>query len=239
MSNIYTEKLLAPAAAMEMAGRADWTNVDTKMEAIVNDLIMRSAAFPRFLRIDAAAVAAADTDGLVTAVVSDAVNAEVIELNVNFPWPRNITATAAAVPSTGTVQDIKAIRVKVEGLNIDGEAIVEDLPAFTVNAAGTVQGLLAFKKVTKITIPIHDGTGAQTEVGFGNKLGLPDMLEANTVFAAYLNNVKEANAPTVVVDDNEVEKNTVLLNSNLNGTEVGILYFVLPTTEWLQWLRGY
>ena len=66
----------------------------------------------------------------------------------------------------------------------------------------------------------------KVSVGWGNKLGLPYMLEHNTVMAAYLNNTIESTPPTVAVDDDEIEKNTVLLVSALNGTVVDIYLIV-------------
>jgi len=71
-----------------------------------------------------------------------------------------VTATAG-----GTAGDIKAIQVHVYGTNAADANIDEELPAFTVNTAGTVTGALAFKTITKIIIPAHDGTGATTSVG--------------------------------------------------------------------------
>ncbi len=57
-------------------------------------------------------------------------------------------------------------------------------------------------------------------VGTGAKLGLPVCLDRNTVVAAFLGGAREAVAPTVVVDADELEKNTVTLNSALNGSAV-------------------
>lgn len=63
-------------------------------------------------------------------------------------------------------------------------------------------------------------------VGWGDKLGLPYMLAHNTVLAAYLNNTKESNSPTVTVDADEIEKNTIDLHSTLNGKAVDIYLIV-------------
>ena len=134
--------------------------------------------------------------------------------------PRNITATAG-----GTAGDIKAVQPIVRGTNINNKVIDETLPAFTVNTAGIVVGAKAFKTVTAVEIPPHDGTGATTSFGTGAKLGLGSKLTRNTVLNAFLGGVKEATAPTVVTDDNEVEKNTVELNSALDGGDVVIDYF--------------
>lgn len=133
----------------------------------------------------------------------------------NPDQPRNITVTAG-----GTEEDIKAIKVTVVGTNVFGEAISEEIGPFTVNTAGTKEGSKAFKTVTEIKIPAHDGEGATTAVGTGNKLGLPGKLSRNTVIAAYLNNVKEGTAPTVAVSSSAVESNTLKLNSTPNETAV-------------------
>lgn len=139
-----------------------------------------------------------------------------------LPVPRNVTATAG-----GTATDIGAIQVIIEGISFADEVITETLPAFTANTAGTVQGNKAFKQVTKVTIPAHDGTGAHTSIGWGNKIGLPYKLPHNTVLAAFLNNVREAAAPTVTFDPVNIENNTVLLGSALaDGQPVDVYLMV-------------
>lgn len=136
------------------------------------------------------------------------------------PTPRNITATAG-----GTAGDIKAIQVTIAGTNEYGQTITETLPAFTVDTAGTVVGSKAFKTITSITIPAHDGTGATTAIGLGAKLGLGAMLARDTLLAGFLGGVREATRPTVATDSDEVEKNTVTLNSALNASAVVIDYY--------------
>jgi hypothetical protein len=140
----------------------------------------------------------------------------------NPPAPRNITAT-----SGGTAGDIKAIQVIVAGTNYRDEAITETLPVFTADSATTVVGAKAFKTVTSITIPAHDGTGATTAIGFGDKLGVPFYLaDTGAALQTTLNGVKEATAAVVVADADEIEKNTVDLNSALNGTAVTAYLYV-------------
>lgn len=166
---------------------------------------------------------AADADAILAAYTDDGASASFPTDQAFAGQPdvcRNITATAG-----GTAADIGAISVVVTGTNMNDEAISETLPAFTVNTAGTVQGVKAFKSVTAITIPAHDGTGATTSVGFGDKLGLPRELDRNTVVAAFLDGVKEGTAPTVVTDVDELEKNTCDLNSALDGSEVVIDFY--------------
>jgi hypothetical protein len=131
--------------------------------------------------------------------------------------PRNITATAG-----GTGGDIKAVQVTVTGTNFLDEIITEVLPIFTVNTPGSVTGAKAFKTVTGISIPAHDGLGATTAIGWGDILGLPYLLAHNTVLykQTFLNDVVEATEPTVTVSATDIEGNTIDLNSALNGTAV-------------------
>ncbi len=165
--------------------------------------------------IPALKVVAADTDG-VHASVNGAAHELITEIT-NPATPRNITATAG-----GTAGSIKAVQVVIEGTNYNDDVITETLPAFTVDTPGTVEGNKAFKTVAKITIPAHDAASAATEIGWGDKLGLPYRLDRNTVLAAYLNKTREATAPTVVVSATAIESNTVDLNSALDGHDVDI-----------------
>lgn len=156
-----------------------------------------------------------------TAVTSGA-TPSVITTGLTSPvYPRNVTATAG-----GTAGDIKAIQVVVEGTNENNEVITETLPAFTVDTAGTVVGSKIFKTITKVTIPAHDGTGATTAIGTGDKLGIGFKLAHNTVLSAYLNNTKESTAPTVAVSSTAQESNSITLNSALNGTVVDAYFIV-------------
>ena len=180
-----------------------------------------SRAFAAKLVIAAASATVASTTGI-HAAVTDTGAQQVITTGITQPSvPRNITATAG-----GTAGDIKAIQVIVAGTNYADEVITETLAAFTVNTAGTVTGNKAFKTVTSITIPAHDDVGATTAIGFGEKLGLPDKLPANTVLLASLGGTKEGTAPTVAVSTTALESNTVDLNSALNSSEVAIWYLV-------------
>ena len=166
---------------------------------------------------DTAAIATGETAAVVFTGGQTAVP-DVLEDDITNPLiPRNITATAGGIGG-----DIGAIQVVVEGTNYKGEAITETLPAFTVNTASTVAGSKAFKTVTKITIPAHDGTGATTAIGFSDKLGLPYKLTHNTVMSAFLDDVIEGTAPTVATSATAIESNTIDLNSALDGSKVDV-----------------
>lgn len=172
------------------------------------------------LVISAAEAATASTTAVHAAVNSTGVDLVVTTGITNPPYPRNVTATSA-----GTAADIADVQVIVTGTNYLDAVITETLPIFTENSATTVVGSKAFKTVTSITMPAHDGTGATTAIGFGDKLGLPYYLPTNTLLVSALGGTKEGTAATVVTDSDEIEKNTVDLNSALNGTQVD-LYFI-------------
>jgi len=172
-------------------------------------------------QVSATNAVAADTDGIHAAITDTGEEQEIITEITNPVVPRNITATAG-----GTAADIGAIEIVVEGTNANDEAITETLPAFTVNTAGSVTGSKAFKTVTKITVPAHDGTGATTAIGFGSKLGLPFKLAHNTCEMAFFDNTKESTDPTVAVSTTALESNTITLNSSLAGKVVDAYFLI-------------
>lgn len=171
--------------------------------------------------IPAAKATGASNNGIKTAVTSTAGQSVVTTGIVQPSVPRNITATAG-----GTATDIKAISVIIVGTNFNDEAITETLPAFTLDTAGTVAGSKAFKTVTSITIPAHDGTGATTAIGFGEVLGIPYKLSLNTIIIAYRNSSKETVLPVVVISASALEANTFKLNNSLNSTKVDLFLIV-------------
>ena len=155
------------------------------------------------------------------AVTDTGVEVEVTTAITDPDFARAITATAG-----GTAADIGAIQVTVVGTDMADEALTEVLPVFTVNSAGSVTGSKAFKTVTSITIPAHDGTGATTSVGTSDKLGVPYKLEHNSVLNAFLDDTLEGTAPTVAVSDSVLGSNTIDLNSALDGTKVDVYLLV-------------
>lgn len=165
--------------------------------------------------------AVADADGVMLALTDDGAEAVVVagtDINT-LDAPRNITATTG-----GTNTDVKAIQVTIDGLDIEGNVIQEVLPAFTVNVNGTVTGAKIFAKVTQITIPAHDGTGATTAIGTGSKVGINKRLSRNSVYRAYLGDTIEGTAPTVTVNATDLESNGATPNSALNATAVRLDY---------------
>lgn len=113
--------------------------------------------------------------------------------------------------------------VEIEGLDADGNAISETI---ALNGSSAVAGAKAFAEVTQITLPPYDTANTErVRVGLGAKLGLPVRLGRNTVIAAFRGGVRETTAPTVTVSADDLESNTVTLNSALNGTAVIVDFY--------------
>jgi hypothetical protein len=178
-------------------------------------------AFVAHIQYSAAEAVAANTTGIHAAHTDDGAEETLTTGITNPPCARTITATAG-----GVAGDIKAIQVTITGTDLGGDVITEDLPAFTVDTAGSVEGALAFATVTEIVIPAHDGNGATTAIGFGQKMGLPYLLQADTVIAALHNNTRESVAPTVTTAIQGVAANTIELDTNLDGHAVDVFLLV-------------
>jgi hypothetical protein len=112
--------------------------------------------------------------------------------------------------------------ITVNGTNFADEPITEAF-AFLANATDPTVGVKAFKTITSIVIPAQDGAGATFDVGWGECLGLPFMADENRVLRAIDDGVVETTAPTVVFDADELEKNTVDLNTSMNGSVIEII----------------
>lgn len=78
----------------------------------------------------------------------------------------NGIAVRLTAKAGGVAGDVKAIGVTIVGTDAADAPLTETLPLFTVNTPGSVTSVGAFKTVTSITIPAHDGTGATTSVGY-------------------------------------------------------------------------
>jgi len=190
--------------------------IDTDVSGVSAD-----RAFLAHFNIPAASVKAPVTNGVHAAVTSTA-SPSVVTTAITSPTvPMNITATAG-----GTAGDIKAIQVIIEGTNFNGDAITETLPAFTVDTAGTVVGAKAFKTVTKITIPAHDGTGATTAIGFGALFGVPyKRASASQAVVKLFNGAVDTG--TLAASATVLESNTFDPNGTPDGLKAIDLYLVV------------
>jgi len=126
--------------------------------------------------------ATADADGIIDGGACSATETVTLypdDGHAVLPCARNVTAT-----SGGTAANIKAVRVKVYGKDINGYSKVEELPAFTADSATTVTGSVAFTEINKITVPAMDGAGVTVDLGFGDKYGIPYKFASNPLYLA-------------------------------------------------------
>lgn len=134
----------------------------------------------------------------------------------------------------GTTNDIAACTIRVRGANIHGVASLEDF-VFTANQSSAVTGTNAFLTVTSVVFPAgceDSAYGATWSIGYGEKLGLKRCADSAGHFLfSTLNGAKEGTAPTMAVDNNEVEKNTVDFNGAMNGSNDFEFFFFQNYTE--------
>jgi len=179
------------------------------MKTDVPHKVVDRAFLAHFKVLEADAVAASN-DGVLAATAL-AADAQQITENITSPAvPRNIMIKGNQAGVAGDVV--------IHGTNYADEEIEETI---VLNADQVVAGSKAFKTVTQIDLPVEVNAGADTvSVGWGDKLGLPYKLTHNTVIDAFHDKALEGNAPTVTVDADEIEKNTIDLNTALNGKQV-------------------
>lgn len=129
----------------------------------------------------------------------------------------------------------RGVLVKGNASGMTGDVVVDGtragkavLETIALNGATAVQGSKAFDTITKVTLPTQTHEGTDTvSIGWSNKLGLPYLLSTTAqVVAAALDGVRETTFPTVTASKTDLELNTLLLNSALNGKAVDIYLMV-------------
>ena len=168
----------------------------------------------------AAETVAADDDGVLVATATKTTAQVITTMTKQPPCARNVT-----VKSGGEAGDLKASKITVRGTNIAGAEIYEEFDV-TVDTALDAAGTKAFKSVTAVEIPAQDGATATIQVGWGVKYGLPVMLDGQTPMWGYIDGKLEATAPTLVTDDNELEKNVVSFNTAPNGKATVFIFAI-------------
>jgi len=128
--------------------------------------------------------------------------------------PRTLTITGNAAGITGNVV--------IEGTDAAGAAITDTIAA---NGTSTVEGVRAFKTVTKITVPTKNAAGNTISVGTAKKLGLPHKVyNAACLLVKLFNGATDAGALTV---HSELSKNLFALNGTPDGTKVVDLFYIV------------
>lgn len=165
------------------------------------------------LQLTAAQAATSDADGILDGTALTAAVQTITTFLNDMPYARNITVVASAAATT---------KITIHGTNLADDPISEEL---TLNGTTPVVGAKAFKTITSIVLPIKTGTET-VDIGWGEKLGLPFMMAAKPLAFATDDGVIESTAPVVTVDADELEKNVIDLNTNMDGSVIDI-YLVL------------
>lgn len=165
------------------------------------------------IQLVAAETVAADPDGLLDGTALTEAAQTITEFLNDMPYARNVQVKADAAAAT---------KVTVYGTNLADDEISEEL---TLNGTNAVLGTKAFKIVTSVVLPIATGSEA-IDLGWGDKIGLPFMMSAKPLAFAQDDGAIETTAPTLVVDADELEKNTIDLNSAMDGSVIDIYLFV-------------
>jgi hypothetical protein len=172
-------------------------------------------AFPAHLHVDGVNAPVADLVSILAATELDVAGQIVTESITSPKVPRNVQVVGNTAGMVGNVT--------VRGTAYDGKSISE---VIALNGTTVVAGNLAFMTVTEIDLPVQTGAGDTVSVGVGDKLGLPYKLTFVNLINAYLNKVKEGTAPTFTSDPENIEHNTITLNSPLNGEDVDVFLIV-------------
>jgi len=138
-----------------------------------------------------------------------------LTLNITHPdVPRCLSVKGNVSGITGNVV--------INGVTSNGTRITE---TFALNGTAVVVGLLAFSKVTKITLPARVVSGNTVSVGLTVKLGLWHALTWDSRLVTLFDGA--ADAGTLAVDNDEVEKNQFTPAGTLDGVKIlRIVYIV-------------
>lgn len=167
--------------------------------------------------------AALDADGILDGTTTSSSAATTITtFAAQPPYPRTITVVA----SDSTSAHVKADSTcTITGTNIKDQPISEVL-TFEADQSTAEETAKAFKTITKIVFSKMDGA-AKFDVGWGDKLGLPFMFSVKPLCIAYQADALETTSPTITIDDNEIEKNTIDLYTALDSAKaVDVMFFL-------------
>lgn len=106
--------------------------------------------------------------------------------------------------------------VVIEGTDMLGNAISDTIVAADDSA---VDGVKAFKTITKITVPARTQSGDKISVGLGPNLGLDNYCDAYS-FNGF------AGVTSYTYDETDISKNTVLLSATLDGAANQAVHYV-------------
>lgn len=157
--------------------------------------------------VGAAAVHAAVTlaDGEATEITDEITNPDV---------PRVLSVKGNASGIAGDVV--------IEGTNIRDEEVSDTI---ALSGTSTVDGVVAFKTVTKITFPARTAASNTVSVGTTKKIGIPHIVFNAACLLVKLFN-GSADSGTLTVDADEVEKNVFAVNGTPDGSKLLDLFYL-------------
>lgn len=178
--------------------------------------------------------AGADTNAIKTSIASVAAAVDYSGAALNgavgvgtMSPPRNATVSndAGATPADAPAS------AHFYGKDITGADIDETI---TINqAGGTAVGAKAFAKVTRITMPAGDGTGALLEFGFGDKIGLAKKVLSRAGGTNLIREVYDGSLVTngvLAAAATGAPNGTYLPNTVPNGTHDYAIYYEFDPT---------
>ena len=114
----------------------------------------------------------------------------------NPDFPRVVSVTGGDGNVTGDVV--------VTGKNIRNESVTDTIAS---NGAGTVDGVVAFKSVSSVQLPVYAVGGSETiSVGITDKLGLQCIPWSTSVESEHNANAADTGGAILTRDSDEVEK---------------------------------
>jgi hypothetical protein len=142
---------------------------------------------------------------------------------------------ARAVSLTGNSSSASVI--SVTGVDLEGNSITDQI---TLNGTATVNGVRAFSPSVDLTFSVvTPHTGDTFSCGCTDILGLPVRLDNRGAIpkgAVVFGTTVEATEPTVTVNPSDLSLNTILLNSDLDGSHAVIVNGIQCDSPLPQWL---
>lgn len=177
---------------------------DLRLDELQSALVQHYQITPAASTATAIHAAVTLADAAITTVTTAITNPDV---------PRTLTIKGNAAGIAGDVV--------ITGTNIR-DAIITDTIA--LNGVAEVEGVNAFKTVTKIVFPARTQAEDTVSVGMAKKFGMPHIVTyAACLIVKLFNGTADTGSLTVNAD---IEKNLFALNGAPNGTKIVDLYYL-------------
>ena len=134
-------------------------------------------------------------------------------------FPRTVTIT----PTKGSGSAITG-NVTIVGTDIRNNAVTDVIAC--ANDTVAVEGVVAFKTISSITVPARTQANDAITVEGGTKLGLDRLCVGNEAIYATVDGVKEGTLPIITASATDISLNLVLINTALANTKVFVLGYI-------------